>query len=115
MTASGRDSASVVVTDVLEDGRQKDWFWDHNAVFESDLSPNAKLVRLFLARCAGGDRVACVPLKEISRGCGLCKPAVVDALKELEEKGWIARKRYAVKVGKRKVNAYVLLDPRAAS
>lgn len=51
----------------LQDKRRKNWFWDHNEVFESDLSPNAKLVRIFLARCADGDRTAWPSLNTIAQ------------------------------------------------
>gem|GEM_PF-1031749 len=73
----------------LCDARRRGWFWDLNDVFESDLSANAMLVRLYLARCANGDRQAWPSLNTISKSCKISKPTVIKALKELEEKGWI--------------------------
>ncbi|WP_165859230.1 helix-turn-helix domain-containing protein [Desulfofundulus salinus] len=98
----------------LQDGRRKNWFWDYNDVFESDLSANAMLVRLYLARCANGDRHAWPSLNTIARNCKISKPTVIKALKELEEKGWlekIIRKRPNQEY---ETTVYVLKDPPAA-
>jgi|GEM_PF-6047442 len=76
----------------LQDKRRKNWFWDHNEIFESDLSANAKLVRLFLARCANGERTAWPSLSTIARRCGISKPTVIKAMKELEEKNWLKKR-----------------------
>lgn len=95
----------------LEDQRKRGWFWDHNAVFESDLSANAMLVRLYLARCSNGDRQAWPSLNTIARHCKISKPTVIKAVKELQEKGWlnkIIRKRPNQE---HETTIYVLQDP----
>lgn len=81
-----------VPEDILADKRHKNWFWDSNEVFNSGLSVNAIVVRLYLARCANGERQAWPSLNTIARSCGISKPTVIKALKELEEKGWITKK-----------------------
>jgi DNA-binding MarR family transcriptional regulator len=97
----------------LEDKRQRGWFWDCNEIFESDLSSSAILVRLYLARCANGDRQAWPSLNTIARHCRISKPTVIKALRELEEKGWLD------KIIRRRPNqeyettVYVLKDPPA--
>lgn len=100
-----------IVTDILQDARQKDWFWDHNAVFDSDLSANAKLVRLYLARCADGQRAAYPSLSTIASRCGLSKPTVIKALKELEEKGWLVRTGRVTAKQEHLTNVYLLVTP----
>ncbi|RPF49619.1 helix-turn-helix protein [Thermodesulfitimonas autotrophica] len=101
----------LIVTDVLQDARRKDWFWDHNAVFDSDLSANAKLVRLYLARCADGERAAYPSLNTIASRCGLSKPTVIKALKELEEKGWLVRTGRVTAKQEHQTNVYLLVTP----
>ncbi|MFZ3048006.1 MAG: helix-turn-helix domain-containing protein, partial [Desulfatirhabdiaceae bacterium] len=61
---------STNVNDSLADGRRKNWFWDFNDVFSSDLSAYAKLVRLYIARCANQDRQAWPSYNRIAKECG---------------------------------------------
>ncbi|MTI84965.1 MAG: helix-turn-helix domain-containing protein [Firmicutes bacterium] len=96
---------------VLKDKRKRGWFWDNNEVFDSDLSKNAILVRLYIAKCANGDRQAWPSLNTIAKHCKVSKPTVIKALKELEEKGWLQ------KIIRRQTNdeyvstVYILKDP----
>ncbi|MCL6612340.1 MAG: helix-turn-helix domain-containing protein, partial [Peptococcaceae bacterium] len=92
LTGRGKMHTYSVPEDILADKRHKNWFWDSNEVFNSGLSVNAIVVRLYLARCANGERQAWPSLNTIARSCGISKPTVIKALKELEEKGWITKK-----------------------
>ncbi|MEW6226511.1 MAG: helix-turn-helix domain-containing protein [Bacillota bacterium] len=67
---------------------EKAWFWDYRAVFSSNLSASAKLVRLYLASRADGEQPS---VSEIAEGCGINEGAVMRALSELESEGWIGR------------------------
>lgn len=93
MSANNIDNPTVL------DFRKKNWFWDFNSVFESDLSPYAKLVRLFLARCADNETRASYPsLNTICAHCGISKHTVIKAINELENKKWIKKNiRYTKK------------------
>jgi DNA-binding MarR family transcriptional regulator len=104
---------ATVLGDVLQDTRRKNWFWDHNAVFESDLSNNAILVRLYLARCANGERQAWPSLNTIGKHCKLSKPTVIKALKELEEKGWLTKTIRQRPNQEHETTVYSLTDPPA--
>lgn len=95
----------------LCDRRQRGWFWDYNDVFESDLSANAMLVRLYLARCANGDRQAWPSLNTIARNCRISKPTVIKALKQLEEKGWLEKVIRKRPNQEYETTIYVLKDP----
>lgn len=95
----------------LEDKRKRGWFWDHNAVFESGLSANAMLVRLYLARCANGDRQAWPSLNTIARHCKISKPTVIKAVKELQEKGWLDKITRKRPNQEHETTIYVLQDP----
>ncbi|WP_333870948.1 helix-turn-helix domain-containing protein [Desulforamulus putei] len=95
----------------LNDNRRKNWFWDYNDVFSSDLSDKAKLVRLFLARCANGDRQSWPSLNYIAKCCGISKPTVIKAINELEEKGWIQKTIRIRPNQEHESTVYALLDP----
>lgn len=97
------------------DNRTKQWFWDFSAVFSSDLSPQAKLVRLCLASYADRDtRTANPSLSRLARETGLGRSTVAKALKELEVKGWISRRLRSRSDAGFDTTLYLLLDPPAA-
>lgn len=88
------DKSEIIKTEqgaLWQDRYSKNWFWDYVAVFSSDLSPYAKLVRLYLASCADLDHQACPSLNMIAQGCSISKPTAIKALKELGEKGWLRK------------------------
>lgn len=76
---------------ILQDERRINWFWEFNDVFDSDLSAYAKLVRLYLARCANKNRQAWPSLNTIAKNCGISRPTAKRAVSELVEKGWIKK------------------------
>ncbi len=96
---------------VLKDERRKNWFWDHNEVFDSNLSPYGKLVRLFLARCADGDRVSWPSYNRIARVCGISRRTAQKAVDELEAKGWIKKYERRKNSNENDSNIYVLCNP----
>lgn len=98
------------MTDKLKDRRLKGWFWDSNEIFDSGLSTIAIVVRLFLARCAD-TKGQCFPsTNTIAEKCGISRASVFNALKELEEKGWVKREQ-RTKNNAQTTNIYTLLMP----
>ncbi|MCL5058310.1 MAG: helix-turn-helix domain-containing protein [Actinobacteria bacterium] len=95
----------------LKDERRKNWFWDTNEIFSSDLSAYAKLVRLYLARCANGDRQAFPSYNRIAKDCGISRDTAKRAVAELEEKGWIEKNHQVKDDGEHLSNIYSLCDP----
>jgi len=95
----------------LQDKRRKNWFWDTNEVFASDLSPFAKLIRLYLARCANSDRQAFPSYNRIAKDCGVSRDTAKRAVAELEEKGWIEKTVQKKNNGEHLSNIYFLCDP----
>ena len=53
----------------LKDKRRKNWFWDSNFVFGSNLSAHAKLIRLYLAKCSNDARQAWPSYNKIAKDC----------------------------------------------
>lgn len=100
-----------VNTKTLKDERRKNWFWDSNEIFSSNLSAYAKLVRVYLARCANGDRQAFPSYNRIAKDCGISRDTAKRAVAELEEKGWVVKKIQIKDDGEHLSNIYFLCDP----
>jgi len=94
----------------VQDGRKRGgWFWVDNFVFEMGLSPYSFMVYCFLIRVADrGSEVASISLRKIERALGISRKKVVEALRELEERGMIIRKRRKSPKGNFYSNLYVL-------
>lgn len=103
-------------TEKLHDGRPKNWFWDYNTVFGSDLSVHAKIVRLYLARCASnGSRQAWPSLNNIAEHCGISRATVKRALAELLEAGWLTKETRRSNQGDFASTIYTLQAPPQSS
>ncbi|MBE3582221.1 MAG: helix-turn-helix domain-containing protein [Thermoanaerobacteraceae bacterium] len=96
---------------VLQDNRRKNWFWDHNYIFDLGLSCYAIVVRLYLARCANENRQAWPSLSKIAAHCGISRQTAKRAINELIEKGLLAKETRMSEAGDYETNVYVLLDP----
>jgi predicted transcriptional regulator len=92
---------------------KQDWFWDFNAVFDSDLRAFAKLVRLCLACRTNEDRSHWLSYECIAKDCGISRSEVRKAVKELEERGWLERfvLTQHSDAGKHRVTIYGLCEP----
>jgi len=96
---------------VLVDARRKNWFWDYNNIFDSELTSHAKLVRLYLARCADNDtRQAWPSLNNIANHCGISRATAKRAVNELVETGWLLKK-VRKEEGIYTSNLYILCSP----
>lgn len=100
-------------SNILQDGRRKHWFWDYNDVFSSNLSKYAKLVRLYLAKCANGDRQAWPSYNDIAKTCDISRDTAKRAIEELLQKGWIKKINRFKENGLNLSNIYTLCDPPA--
>jgi len=73
------------------DARQEGWFCDFREVIDSAMPPQAKLVRLCLARFANEDRLCWPSIDTIASVLNLSRASVVRALKYLVDHGWVKR------------------------
>lgn len=78
------------VDKVKKDSR-RDWFFSYNLVFELDLSCHAKLVYIYLCRCADSEAQSFPSKNTISRSCGISVSSVKYALRELIEARLLTR------------------------
>lgn len=100
--------------DELHDGRRKNWFWDSNCIFDLGLSCYAIVVRLYLARCAGENRVAWPSLSNIAAHCGISRKTAKRAIDELIANGLLAKEARVTDLGDYTSNIYILIDPESA-
>ena len=70
---------------------QEDWFCDFREVIDSAMPPQAKLVRLCLAKFANEERLCWLSIDTIANVLNLSRASVVRALKYLVDHGWIER------------------------
>jgi len=75
----------------VRDARRGGWFWDFCDVFDREMPAHAKIVRLYLARCANDQQMAWPSQETIAEKCGLSRASVVRALKWLVDNGWVRR------------------------
>lgn len=96
----------------IQDDRPKNWFWDYQEVFFSDLSANAKIVRLCLAMHADHKNRSAFPsLNTMAKECNLSKHSIIKAIKELEDRAWIMRQQRKLPSSNFASTIYVLLSP----
>lgn len=95
----------------LKDKRRKNWFWDSNFVFGSNLSAHAKLIRLYLAKCSNDARQAWPSYNKIAKDCGISRDTAKRAVSELEEKGWVEKKTQVKENGEYSSNICFLCVP----
>ncbi|TXH10074.1 MAG: helix-turn-helix domain-containing protein [Spirochaetes bacterium] len=80
----------------------------HARIFESDLSPNAKLVCLAILRYRNHKTGLCYPSWDtISADSSLCRNTVAKAIREIEASGFFSIKKMRPKGSKFTVNSYV--------
>jgi hypothetical protein len=93
----------------LKDGRTQGWFYCENALFNLQISKYAKLVFLYLCRCAS-DGDTCFPsFQDISKKTGCSHGVVGRALRELDQKRLIRRESRRTERGRRTSTLYTIL------
>jgi len=94
----------------LRDGRKRSWFYCDNAIFDLGISKYAKLIYLYLCRCAG-DGDTCFPsFKKIREKTGCSNGVIGQALQELERARLIRRKPRRTVTGRQTSTIYTLLQ-----
>jgi len=84
-------------------------------IWSSDLKLHAKMVALFLARCANGDAdIAWPSQKRIADETGMSERSVRNQIDILEDRGWLIRTRGGLSAGeKKRVSTYDLTVPKS--
>lgn len=78
-------------------------------IFEANLSAYAKLVYLYIERCANGRHFAYPSLKKIAVNCSISKSTAKKVVAELIEKGWLSKETCRFDDGSYASNVYILV------
>ena len=64
---------------------RKGWFYSFNAIFESELSIQAKMLYVYLCRCADSTSHSFPSKRNIMAACSMGRTSAGKALRELEQ------------------------------
>lgn len=96
--------------DSLRRGFKQEWFYCFNMIFEQPLSDHAKLVYIYLCRCAGEKASSFPGKKTIARACSIGETSVYYATKELVAFGLLSKEAQYRPSGGQTSNLYTLYD-----
>ena len=68
----------------IQKADRKNWFYSYNAIFSSDLSIHAKILYLYLCRCADSTAHSFPSKKNMMAACSMGRTSAGKALRELE-------------------------------
>jgi len=89
----------------------RDFFIVHNMIFEQPISEHAKIIYLYLCRCADGDGNSFPSHSTIGEKCGIkSRQTVINALKELEKIRLLSKQSRRTKSGGQTSNLYTIHD-----
>jgi hypothetical protein len=63
---------------------RKNWFYSYNAIFDSGLSIHAKILYLYLCRCADSNSHSFPSKQKMITACSMGRTSAGKALRELE-------------------------------
>lgn len=97
--------------DKIRKKERKNWFYSYNMIFEQAISTHAKLIYLFLCRCAD-DESECFPShKYIGNACSIkSRTTVQNAIKELQDIGLVDKEPQYRENGGQSSNLYYIYD-----
>ena len=72
---------------------RKNWFYSYNIIFDSELSEHAKIVYLYLCRCADEESQSFPSYNTIAKKCSISRRTAIRAVQELEDVGLLSRDR----------------------
>jgi DNA-binding Lrp family transcriptional regulator len=80
---------------------RKNWFYSYNIIFELSISEHAKIVCLYLCRCADEESQSFPSYNTIAKKCSISRRTAIRAVQELEDVGLLScDKRTVTKNGK---------------
>lgn len=92
----------------IQKAERKNWFYSYNAIFERDLSIQAKILYIYLCRCADGEAQSFPSRRTIMAHCSMGRTSVGNALRELEDERLLIRKQRYRKNNSQTSNKYTI-------
>jgi len=97
--------------DTIRKKERRNWFYSYNMIFEQDISMQAKLIYLYLCRCADEEGQSFPSHSTIGEKCGIkSRQTVINALKELESIGLLTKENRNREDGGQTSNLYTIYD-----
>ena len=84
------------------------WFAAPKQIFESNLPTDAKLILLYLCRCAGADGKAFPSYRDIAKKCSITRRHAIDVIADLKRAGIVTAEPQRRKDGGKSSNKYTL-------
>lgn len=99
------------MADIIRKKERKNWFYSYNMIFDQPISEHAKIVFLYLCRCADSEGQSFPSYKKIGSQCSIkSRQTVLNAIKELESIGLLTRESRKNKDGGQTSNLYTIYD-----
>lgn len=89
---------------------RKNWFYSYNMIFEQDISSQAKLIYLYLCRCADEEGQSFPSINTIAGKCSISRSATIRAIKELMDIGLLAKEKRTRADNSQTSNLYCIFD-----
>jgi len=98
------------MADIIRKKEKKNWFYSYNMIFEQPISEHAKIVYLYLCRCADSEGQAFPSYNTIAEKCSISRSTAIRAIKELKEAGLLSVEQRIEADGSLTSNLYTIYD-----
>jgi len=88
----------------------KNWFYSYNMIFEQSISKQAKLLYIYLCRCADDEGQSFPSHRTISVKCSMCVTDVKNAIKALINARLLDKENQFTETGRKTSNLYTIYD-----
>jgi hypothetical protein len=96
---------------IIRKKERREWFYSYNMIFEAPVSEHAKIIYLYLCRCADGEGQSFPSYNTMGKKCGIrSRQTVANAIKELESFGLLVREQRKKENGGQTSNLYTIYD-----
>lgn len=96
--------------DYVKKDKRKDWFFSYNMIFTLPISCHAKLVYLFLCRCADNESQSFPSRNTIAENCSISLTSVKTAMKALVQCGLLIKEEQYRQDGSQTSNLYTVMS-----
>ena len=91
---------------------KKDWFYSFNAIFKSGLSNHAKLLYVYLCRCANSELQSFPSKKSMMEACSIGRTSAGKAIRDLEAARLLVREeRFRENLGQTSNEYLIFAEP----
>lgn len=98
------------MADIIRKKEKKNWFYSYNMIFEQPISEHAKIVYLYLCRCADSEGQAFPSYSTIAEKCSIGRRTAIKAVKELLAVGLLSVEQRTREDGSLTSNLYTIHD-----